>query len=62
MDFKERIERVKEALEELKDDIATLNRNIEEVEEILDSVNSEEELRERTDLDIEHGLNHIRLF
>ena len=62
MDYKEKLEKLKTAISELKDDISTLNRNIEQFEEIMETINSEEDLQKHSNFDIEHGLNHIRLF
>ena len=62
MNYKERVEYMRENLAELKEDIATLNSNIAEMEKILDTIQSDEDLLKHEDFDIEKGLKIIALF
>ena len=49
-------------IEELKEDIKILNKNISEFESVLDKVNSFDEMKQYEEMDIEKGLKHIELF
>ena len=62
MTFQERKNETQKELEELKEDITTLNQNIAELEEILECVNCEEDVEKYKDFDLEKGLKHIELF
>ena len=62
MTFDEKKEEIRKAIEELKEDIQILNRNISEFESVLDKVNSFDEMEQYKEIDIEKGLKHIELF
>lgn len=62
MTFDEKKEEIRKAIEELKEDIKILNRNISEFESVLDKVNSFDEMKQYEEMDIEKGLKHIELF
>ena len=49
-------------IQELKEDIKILNKNISEFESVLDKVNSIDEMEQYKEMDIEKGLKHIELF
>lgn len=60
--FDEKKAEIRKAIEELKEDIRILNRNISEFESVLDKVNSFDEMEQYEEMDIEEGLNHIEIF
>ena len=62
MNFDEKKAEIRKAIEELKEDIRILNRNISEFESVLDKVNSFDEMKQYEEMDIEKGLKHIELF
>ena len=62
MTFDEKKEEIRKAIEELKEDIQILNRNISEFESVLDKVNSFDEMKQYEEMDIEKDLKHIELF
>ena len=62
MTFDEKKEEIRKNIEELKEDIKILNKNISEFESVLDKVNSFDEIKQYEDVDIEKGLKHIELF
>ena len=62
MTFDEKKEEIRKNIEELKEDIKILNKNISEFESVLDKVNSFDEIKQCEDVDIEKGLKHIELF
>ena len=62
MTFDEKKEEIRKTIEELKEDIQILNRNISEFESVLDKVNSFDEMEQYKEMDIEKGLKHIELF
>ena len=62
MTFDEKKEEIRKNIEELKEDIKILNRNISEFESVLDKVNSFDEMEQYKEMDIEKGLKHIELF
>ena len=62
MTFDEKKAEIRKAIEELKEDIRILNRNISEFESVLDKVNSIDEMKQYEEIDIEKGLKHIELF
>ena len=62
MTFDEKKEEIRKAIEELKEDIQILNRNISEFESVLDKLNSFDEMKQYEEMDIEKGLKHIELF
>ena len=62
MTFYEKKEEIRKNIEELKEDIKILNKNISEFESVLDKVNSFDEIKQYEDVDIEKGLKHIELF
>ena len=62
MTFDEKKAEIRKAIEELKEDIRILNRNISEFESVLDKVNSFDEMKQYEEMDIEKGLKHIELF
>ena len=62
MTFDEKKEEIRKNIEELKEDIKVLNKNISEFESVLDKVNSFDEMKQYEEMDIEKGLKHIELF
>ena len=62
MTFDEKKEEIRKAIEELKEDIQILNRNISEFESVLDKVNSFDEMKQYEEMDIEKDLKHIEIF
>ena len=62
MTFDEKKEEIRKNIEELKEYIQILNRNISEFESVLDKVNSIDEMEQYKEMDIEKGLKHIVLF
>ena len=62
MTFDEKKAEIRKAIEELKEDIKVLNKNISEFESVLDKVNSFDEMKQYEEMDIEKGLKHIELF
>ena len=62
MTFDEKKAEIRKNIEELKEDIQILNRNISEFESVLDKVNSFDEMEQYEEMDIEEGLNHIEIF
>ena len=62
MTFDEKKEEIRKNIEELKEDIKILNRNISEFESVLDKVNSFDEMEQYKEMDIEKGLKHIEIF
>ena len=62
MTFDEQKEEIRKNIEELKEDIKVLNKNISEFESVLDKVNSFDEMEQYEEMDIEKGLKHIELF
>ena len=62
MTFDEKKEEIRKAIEELKEDIKVLNKNISEFESVLDKVNSFDEMKQYEEMDIEKGLKHIEIF
>ena len=62
MTFDENKAEIRKAIEELKEDIKVLNKNISEFESVLDKVNSFDEMKQYEEMDIEKGLKHIELF
>ena len=62
MTFDEKKKEIRKAIEELKEDIKVLNKNISEFESVLDKVNSVDEMEQYKEMDIEKGLKHIELF
>lgn len=61
-DFWWKESRNKKNIEELKEDIKILNKNISEFERVLDKVNSFDEMEQYEGMDIEKGLKHIEIF
>ena len=62
MTFDEKKEEIRKNIEELKEDIQILNRNIYEFESVLEKINSFDEMEQYKEMDIEKGLKHIELF
>lgn len=62
MTFDEKKEEIRKNIEELKEDIKVLNKNISEFESVLDKVNSIDEMEQYKEIDIEKGLKHIEIF
>ena len=62
MTFDEKKEEIRKNIEELKEDIKILNKNISEFESVLDKVNSFDEMEQYKEIDIEKGLKHIEIF
>ena len=62
MTFDEKKAEIRKNIEELKEDIKILNKNISEFESVLDKVNSFDEIKQYEDVDIEKGLKHIEIF
>ena len=59
MTFDEKKEEIRKNIEELKEDIKVLNKNISEFESVLDKVNSIDEMEQYKEMDIEKGLKQI---
>ena len=62
MTFDEKKAEIRKNIEELKEDIKILNKNISEFESVLDKVNSFDEMEQYKETDIEKGLKHIEIF
>ena len=62
MTFDERKSEIRKNIEELKEDIKILNKNIYEFENVLEKVNSFDEMEQYKEMDIEKGLKHIEIF
>ena len=62
MTFDEKKAEIRKNIEELKEDIKILNKNISEFESVLDKVNSFDEMKQYEEMDIEKGLKHIEIF
>ena len=62
MTFDEKKAEIRKNIEELKEDIKILNKNISEFESVLDKVNSFDEMEQYKEMDIEKGLKHIEIF
>ena len=62
MTFDEKKEEIRKNIEELKEDIKILNKNISEFESVLDKINSFDEMEQYKEMDIEKGLKHIEIF
>ena len=62
MTFDEKKAEIRKDIEELKEDIQILNKNISEFESVLDKVNSFDEMKQYEEMDIEKGLKHIEIF
>ena len=62
MTFDEKKAEIRKNIEELKEYIEILNKNISEFESVLDKVNSFDEMKQYEEMDIEKGLKHIELF
>ena len=62
MTFDEKKAEIRKNIEELKEDIKILNKNISEFESVLDKVNSFDEMKQYEEMDIEKDLKHIEIF
>ena len=62
MNFDEKKAEIRKNIEELKEYIKILNKNISEFESVLDKVNSFDEMKQYEEMDIEKGLKHIEIF
>lgn len=62
MTFDEKKKEIRKNIEELKEDIKVLNKNISDFESVLDKVNSIDEMKQYEEIDIEKGLKHIEIF
>ena len=62
MTFDEKKAEIRKNIEELKEDIKILNKNISEFEGVLDKVNSFDKMKQYEEMDIEKGLKHIEIF
>ena len=62
MTFDEKKAEIRKIIEELKEDIKILNKNISEFESVLGKVNSFDEMEQYKEMDIEKGLKHIEIF
>ena len=62
MTFDEKKAETRKNIEELKEDIKILNKNISEFESVLDKVNSFDEMEQYKEMDIGKGLKHIEIF
>ena len=62
MTFDEKKAEIRKNIEELKEDIKILNKNISEFESVLYKVNSFDEMEQYEGMDIEKGLKHIEIF
>lgn len=62
MSIEERKSKTYEQLAALKEEIKILNANIAEFEQILEKINTEEDVENYGDFDIEKGLKIIQLF
>lgn len=60
--FDERKAEIRKNIEELKEDIKILNKNISEFENVLEKVNGFDEMEQYNEMDIEKGLKHIEIF
>ena len=59
MTFDEKKAEIRKNIEELKEDIKVLNKNISEFESVLDKVNSIDEMEQYKEMEIEKGLKQI---
>ena len=59
MTFDEKKAEIRKNIEELKEDIKVLNKNISEFESVLDKVNSFDEMKQYEEMDIGKDLKHI---
>ena len=62
MNFDEIKAEIRKNIDELKEDIKILNKNISEFENALEKVNSFDEMEQYREMDIEKGLKHIEIF
>ena len=62
MTFDEIKAETRKNIEELKEDIKILNKNIYEFENALEKINSFDEIEQYKEIDIEKGLKHIEIF
>lgn len=62
MTFDEIKAETRKNIEELKEDIKILNKNISEFENALEKINSFDEIEQYEEIDIEKGLKHIEIF
>lgn len=62
MNFDEIKAEIRKNIDELKEDIKILNKNISEFENVLEKVNSFDEMEQYREMDIEKGLKHIEIF
>ena len=62
MTFDEIKEETRKNIQELKEDIKILNKNIYEFENALEKINSFDEIEQYKEIDIEKGLKHIEIF
>ena len=62
MTFDEKKAEIRKNIEELKEYIKILNKNISEFKSVLDKVNSFDEMKQYEEMDIEKGLKHIEIF
>ena len=61
MTFQERKKETYEQIAHLEEEIVILKRNIEEFKEILEKIQTEDDIEKYKDFDIEKGLNIIEL-
>ena len=59
MTFDEKKTEIRKTIEELKEDIKILNKNISEFESVLDKINSFDEMKQYEEMDIVKGLKQI---
>ena len=61
MTFDEKKAEIRKNIEELKEDIKILNKNISEFERVLDKVNSFDEMKQYEEMDIEKRFKTYRI-
>ena len=61
MTFRERKKETYEQIAQLEEEIVILKRNIEEFKQILEKIQTEDDIEKYKDFDIEKGLNIIEL-
>ena len=62
MDVEAKKQYLRDNIEQLKEEIEILQKNIAEFEQILEKIQTEEDIEKYKDFDIEKGLNIIELF
>ena len=62
MDVEAKKQYLRDNIEQLKEEIEILQKNIAEFEQILEKIQTEDDIEKYKDFDIEKGLNIIELF